>query len=45
MASLNGTKNGRVPEVNFGKLTSGIDIPNLLDVQVRAFQTLLQTNA
>ncbi|HEY0304405.1 MAG TPA: DNA-directed RNA polymerase subunit beta, partial [Longimicrobiales bacterium] len=45
MASLNGTKNGRVPEVNFGKLTSGMDMPNLLDVQVRAFQTLLQTNA
>ena len=37
--------NGRVPEVNFGKLSSGMDMPNLLDVQVRAFQTLLQTNA
>jgi DNA-directed RNA polymerase subunit beta len=45
MASLNGTKNGRVPDVNFGKLTTGMDMPNLLDVQVRAFQTLLQTNA
>ena len=37
--------NGRVPAVNFGKLTTGMDMPNLLDVQVRAFQTLLQTNA
>ncbi len=45
MASLNGKKNGRVPEVNFGKLTTGMEMPNLLDVQVRAFQTLLQTNA
>ena len=45
MASLNGTRNGRVPEVNFGKLTTGMEMPNLLDVQVRAFQTLLQTNA
>jgi DNA-directed RNA polymerase subunit beta len=45
LASLNGTRNGRVPEVNFGKLTTGMEMPNLLDVQVRAFQTLLQTNA
>ncbi len=37
--------NGRVPAVNFGKLQTGMDMPNLLDVQVRAFQTLLQTNA
>src|SRR5688500_12429073 len=39
------TTNGRVPSVNFGKLSSGMEMPNLLDVQVRAFQTLLQTNA
>ena len=37
--------NGRVPAVSFGKLKTGMDMPNLLDVQVRAFQTLLQTDA
>ena len=31
--------------VSFAKLTSGMEMPNLLDVQVRAFQTLLQTEA
>ncbi len=31
--------------VTFGKLTSGMDLPNLLDVQLRAFETLLQTDA
>jgi DNA-directed RNA polymerase beta subunit len=31
--------------VSFAKLTSGMDMPNLLDVQLRAFQTLLQTDA
>jgi DNA-directed RNA polymerase beta subunit len=31
--------------VSFAKLTSGMDMPNLLDVQLRAFQTLLQTEA
>jgi DNA-directed RNA polymerase beta subunit len=31
--------------VSFAKLTSGMEMPNLLDVQLRAFQTLLQTEA
>ncbi len=31
--------------VSFAKLTSGMELPNLLDVQLRAFQTLLQTDA
>ncbi|HET7322390.1 MAG TPA: hypothetical protein VFI96_07855, partial [Longimicrobiaceae bacterium] len=31
--------------VSFAKLTSGMEMPNLLDVQLRAFQTLLQTDA
>ena len=38
-------QNGRLPVVNFGKLKSVMEMPNLLDVQVRAFQTLLQTDA
>ena len=38
-------KNGRLPVVNFKKLKSVMDMPNLLEVQVRAFQTLLQTDA
>src|SRR5690606_9260742 len=29
------------PIVSFAKLTSGMEMPNLLDVQLRAFQTLL----
>ena len=33
------------PIVSFGKLVAGMDHPNLLDVQVRAFETLLQTDA
>jgi DNA-directed RNA polymerase beta subunit len=33
------------PIVSFAKLTSGMEMPNLLDVQLRAFQTLLQTDA
>ncbi len=33
------------PIVSFAKLTSGMDQPNLLDVQLRAFETLLQTDA
>jgi len=31
--------------VSFAKLTSGMEHPNLLDVQLRAFETLLQTDA
>ncbi|HEX6159385.1 MAG TPA: DNA-directed RNA polymerase subunit beta, partial [Thermoanaerobaculia bacterium] len=38
-------KNGRVPMVSFGKLEAGMEMPNLLDVQLRAFETLLQTDA
>jgi DNA-directed RNA polymerase beta subunit len=33
------------PIVSFGKLVAGMDHPNLLDVQLRAFETLLQTDA
>ena len=33
------------PIVSFAKLTPGMEMPNLLDVQLRAFQTLLQTEA
>jgi DNA-directed RNA polymerase beta subunit len=33
------------PIVSFAKLTSGMELPNLLDVQLRAFDTLLQTEA
>ncbi len=31
--------------VSFAKLTAGMEMPNLLDVQLQAFQTLLQTEA
>src|SRR5688572_16125224 len=33
------------PIVSFAKLTPGMEMPDLLDVQLRAFQTLLQTEA
>jgi DNA-directed RNA polymerase beta subunit len=33
------------PIVSFGKLVAGMEHPNLLDVQLRAFETLLQTDA
>ncbi|HZH02136.1 MAG TPA: hypothetical protein VEY30_00045, partial [Myxococcaceae bacterium] len=39
MATLN------KPIVSFAKLTAGMEHPNLLDVQLRAFETLLQTDA
>ena len=41
----NGHRNGsgKVPAVSFAKLTTGMDMPNLLDVQIRAFRRLLQT--
>ncbi|MEX2282140.1 MAG: DNA-directed RNA polymerase subunit beta, partial [Gemmatimonadota bacterium] len=32
-----------MPSVSFAKLTTGMDMPNLLDVQIRAFRRLLQT--
>jgi DNA-directed RNA polymerase subunit beta len=38
-------RNGRLPIVNFTKLRQPMPMPNLLDVQLRAFQTLLQTDA
>jgi DNA-directed RNA polymerase beta subunit len=34
-----------ISTVSFSKLTSGMEMPDLLDVQLRAFQTLLQTEA
>jgi DNA-directed RNA polymerase subunit beta len=36
------TMNGRTPAVNFGKLAEAMPMPNMLDVQIRAFQNLLQ---
>jgi DNA-directed RNA polymerase subunit beta len=35
---------GRVPAVSFSKLGVAMPMPNLLDVQVRAFQNLLRTD-
>jgi DNA-directed RNA polymerase subunit beta len=32
----------QTPAVSFGKLTSGMGMPNLLDVQIRAFKRLLE---
>ena len=40
----NGGGNGRDPLVSFSKLPPAMPMPNLLDVQVRAFQTLLETD-
>jgi DNA-directed RNA polymerase subunit beta len=39
------TGNGKVPAVSFSKLPSTMSMPNMLDVQVRAFRSLLQTDA
>ncbi|HUF52135.1 MAG TPA: DNA-directed RNA polymerase subunit beta [Longimicrobiales bacterium] len=36
---------GGVPPVSFSKLPSSMAMPNMLDVQVRAFRSLLQTDA
>jgi DNA-directed RNA polymerase subunit beta len=36
---------GKVPEISFGKLPSTMAMPNMLDVQLRAFRSLLQTDA
>ncbi len=38
-------KNGRLPVVEFRKLGSVMPMPNLLDVQRQAFETLLRTDA
>jgi DNA-directed RNA polymerase subunit beta len=37
--------NGGVPPVSFAKLPDAMPMPNMLDVQLRAFQNLLQTHA
>jgi DNA-directed RNA polymerase subunit beta len=37
--------NGSVPAVSFSKLPSTMAMPNMLDVQLRAFRSLLQTDA
>jgi DNA-directed RNA polymerase subunit beta len=37
--------NGKVPAVSFSKLPATMTMPNMLDVQVRAFRSLLQTDA
>lgn len=37
--------NEKLPAVHFTKLSSAMSMPNLLDVQLRAFETLLQTDA
>src|SRR5687768_7806874 len=38
----NGHQNGFVPAVSFAKLTTGMAMPNMLDVQIRAFKRLLE---
>jgi DNA-directed RNA polymerase subunit beta len=40
-----GSSNGKVPAVSFSKLPSTMAMPNMLDVQLRAFRSLLQTDA
>ncbi|MFP4622956.1 MAG: DNA-directed RNA polymerase subunit beta [Gemmatimonadota bacterium] len=37
--------NGKLPAVSFGKLARPMPMPNLLDVQVKAFESLLQPDA
>jgi DNA-directed RNA polymerase subunit beta len=37
--------NGGPPAVSFDKLLTGMPMPNMLDVQLRAFRSLLQTDA
>ncbi len=37
--------NGKLPAVSFSKLPEAMPMPNLLDVQIRAFEVLLQTDA
>ena len=38
----NGHRTGFVPAVSFGKLSAGMAMPNMLDVQIRAFKRLLE---
>jgi DNA-directed RNA polymerase subunit beta len=37
--------NGKIPAISFSKLPSPMAMPNMLDVQLRAFRSLLQTDA
>src|SRR5688572_4709553 len=34
-----------IKEISFGKLDAGMGMPHLLDIQTRAFEALLQTDA
>ena len=45
MANQNGTPGGGRPVVSFGKLQSIMPMPNLLDVQLRSFEKLIDTGA
>ena len=45
MANQNGARVGARPVVNFGKLESAMPMPNLLDVQIRSFEKLVDTDA
>ena len=44
MANPNGTHPGPRPVVSFGKLRSSMSMPNLLDVQIRSFGKLIETD-
>src|SRR3954452_14441621 len=45
MATKETTPQVLYPTVNFTKLQAGMTMPNMLEVQLRAFETLLQTDA
>ena len=45
MAKQNGARVGARPVVSFGKLESAMPMPNLLDVQIRSFGKLVDTDA
>src|SRR5690606_15039524 len=45
MNGIAASGNGKVPAVSFSKLPTTMAMPNMLDVQVRAFRSLLQTDA
>jgi len=44
LANPNGTHQGPRPVVSFGKLRSSMPMPNLLDVQIRSFGKLIETD-
>jgi DNA-directed RNA polymerase subunit beta len=44
-SNANSIGNGKVPAVSFSKLSTPMAMPNMLDVQLRAFRSLLQTDA